>query len=51
MKKILAPKIRSRLRLVFTIAALLALNTISAFAQSTSFNSTDLKPVSATVWP
>lgn len=44
MKKLFAPKkVRARLRLAFTIAALLAFNTVSAFAQSTSFNSTDLK--------
>ena len=43
MKKILAPKIRSRLRPLLTVAALFALNTVSAFAQSSTFNSTDLK--------
>jgi hypothetical protein len=32
-----------RLRSLFTIAALLALNAVPAFAQSTTFNSTDLK--------
>ena len=32
-----------RYRLLLTIAALLALNTISALAQGTGFNSTDLK--------
>ena len=44
MKKLFAPKkVRARLRLAFTIVTLLALNTVSTFAQSTSFNSTDLK--------
>ena len=51
MKKILVPKtapkvalkIRSRLRSCLTLTALLALNTMSAFAQSTTFSSTDLK--------
>jgi uncharacterized membrane protein YozB (DUF420 family) len=43
MKKILAPKIRSRLRPLLTTAALLALNTLPALAQSSTFNSTDLK--------
>jgi hypothetical protein len=51
MKKILAPKLRSRLRPLLTVAALFALNTVSAFAQSTTFSSTDLKPASATVSP
>ncbi len=41
MKKQFAPTFRSRSRLF--IAALLALNTLSAFAQSTTFSSTDLK--------
>ena len=36
-------KIRSRLRSVLTMAALFALNVVPAFAQSTTFNSTDLK--------
>jgi hypothetical protein len=41
MKKILTPKLRLR---QFVIAAtLFALNTVSAFAQSTTFSSTDLK--------
>jgi len=31
------------MRSVFTVAALLALNVLPAFAQSTTFNSTDLK--------
>ena len=44
MKKILAPKkIRSRLRPLLTVAALFALNTVPAFAQSTTFSSTDLR--------
>ena len=43
MKKILAPKIRSRLRPLLITAALLALNTLPALAQSSAFNSTDLK--------
>jgi len=38
-----AKKIRSRLRSVLTMAALFALNVVPAFAQSTTFNSTDLK--------
>ena len=37
------PKIVLRLRPLITVAALFALNTVSAFAQSTTFNSTDLK--------
>ena len=43
MKKILAPKTVKRLRPLLTVAALFALNTVSAFAQSTTFNSTDLR--------
>ena len=43
MKKILAPKLRSRLRPFLTVAALFALNAVPAFAQSTTFSSTDLK--------
>src|ERR1700743_2558267 len=43
MKKMLAPKTVKRLHPLLTVAALLALNTIPAFAQSTTFNSTDLK--------
>jgi hypothetical protein len=44
MKKKLAPKkIRSRLRPLLTVAALFALNTVPAFAQSTTFSSTDLR--------
>jgi hypothetical protein len=42
MKKILAPKNRSRLRPLPAVAALFALNTVPAFAQSTTFSSTDL---------
>jgi len=43
MKKILAPKTRSRLRPLLAVAALFAINTVPAFAQSTTFSSTDLK--------
>ena len=43
MKKILAPKIRTQFRPLLTVAALLALNTVPAFAQGTGFSSTDLK--------
>lgn len=44
MKKPFAlKKTRARLRSRFTIAALLALNTLPALAQSTTFSSTDLK--------
>jgi hypothetical protein len=44
MKKLFVQKIvRARMRPVFTVAALLALNVLPAFAQSTTFNSTDLK--------
>jgi len=43
MKKILPPKIRSRFRPLLAVAALLALNTVPAFAQSTTFSSTDLR--------
>ena len=43
MKKMFTPKILMRLRPLLTVAALFALNTVSAFAQSTTFNSTDLK--------
>ena len=35
--------IRKRLRSLFSIATILVLNTVSAFAQGTGFNSTDLK--------
>jgi len=37
------PKIRSRLPSLLMAAAVLALNTIPAWAQSTTFSSTDLK--------
>ena len=43
MKKILAPKNRSRLRPFLAVAVLFALNAIPAMAQSTTFSSTDLK--------
>jgi len=44
MKKLFLPKkVRARLRPLFTVAVLLALNVLPAFAQSTTFNSTDLK--------
>ena len=44
MKKLIVPKkVRARLRPLFTVAVLLALNVLPAFAQSTTFNSTDLK--------
>ena len=43
MKKTFASKIRSRLRPLLPVTALLAFNTLSAFAQGTGFNSTDLK--------
>jgi hypothetical protein len=44
MKKLfVAKKIGKRLRSFLTVAALLALNVVPAFAQSTTFNSTDLK--------
>ena len=33
----------NRFRPLLTVAALFALNTVSAFAQSTTFSSTDLK--------
>ena len=42
-KQSVAKRIHSRLRSVFTVAALFALNAMPAFAQSTTFNSTDLK--------
>jgi hypothetical protein len=38
-----APKVRARLRSILAIATVIALSTRSAFAQSTTFNSTDLK--------
>jgi hypothetical protein len=44
MKKLFVPKkIGKRLRSLLTVAALLVLNVAPAFAQSTTFNSTDLK--------
>ncbi|MGD0207492.1 MAG: TrbC/VirB2 family protein [Verrucomicrobiota bacterium] len=43
LNKYISPKVRSRLPSLLTAAAILALNTVSAFAQSTTFNSTDLK--------
>ena len=43
MKKLFARKIRTRIRSFLTLPALLALNTVPALAQSTTFNSTDLK--------
>jgi uncharacterized membrane protein YozB (DUF420 family) len=43
MKKISAPKIRRQFRPLLTAAALLALNAVPAFAQNTTFSSTDLR--------
>lgn len=44
MKKLsILKRVRARLRSLFTIAALFVLNVLPAFAQSTTFNSTDLK--------
>jgi hypothetical protein len=44
MKKLfVAKKIGKRLRSLLTLTALIALNVLPAFAQSTTFNSTDLK--------
>jgi hypothetical protein len=43
MKTIFVSKPRSRLRPYLTVTALIALNTMSAFAQGTAFGSTDLK--------
>ena len=43
MKKIIAPKIRTQLRPLRAVAVLFALNTVTAFAQTTTFSSTDLK--------
>jgi uncharacterized membrane protein YozB (DUF420 family) len=44
MKKLFNPtKIRSKLRTILTVSAMIALNTVSAFAQSTTFNSTTLQ--------
>src|SRR2546427_12829631 len=43
-RKKLTPQVRSRLRSVLMVAAMLLLNTLSAFAQAGGgFNSTDLK--------
>ena len=41
--KPIGQKIRSRLPSLLLVAAILAMNTISAFAQGTGFSSTDLK--------
>ena len=41
--KHISPKVRSRLPSLLVVAAILTLNTVSAFAQGTGFNSTDLK--------
>ena len=41
--KPIGQKIRSRLPSLLLVAAILAMNTLSAFAQSTGFSSTDLK--------
>ena len=43
MKTIFSNQTRARLRSVLTMTAALALNTLSALAQSTSFSSTDLR--------
>jgi hypothetical protein len=44
MKKLITQKKAcARLRSLFTVVALLAFNVLPAFAQSTTFNSTDLK--------
>jgi len=43
MKKIFVLKFRSRLRRLLAVTALIALNTVPAFAQTTTFSSTDLK--------
>jgi len=43
LKKSLATKMRARLSPLLPIATVLALNTVSALAQGTGFNSTDLK--------
>ena len=40
--------VNPRLRMALLLAALFALNSVSAFAQSTTFNSTDLKTGIAT---
>ena len=41
--KLIGQKIRSRLPSLLLVAAILAMNTLSAFAQGTGFSSTDLK--------
>jgi hypothetical protein len=41
--KYIPPKIRTRLPSLLTVAAIIALNTLPAFAQSTGFSSTELK--------
>jgi hypothetical protein len=46
LRKKLTPNVRSRLRSVFTVATIITLNALSAFAQTTGgtgFSSTDLK--------
>ena len=43
MKKTINSKIRSRLRPFLPVAGLIALNTVPAFAQSTTFSSTTLQ--------
>ncbi len=43
LTKKIATKVHSRLPSLLTIAAILAFNTLSAFAQGTGFSSTDLK--------
>jgi len=43
MKKMIPSKIRSRLRPFLPVAGLIVLNTVQAFAQSTTFSSTTLQ--------
>ena len=43
LTKIIATKVHSRLPLLLTAAAILAINPLPALAQSTTFSSTDLK--------
>ncbi len=43
LKKIIHPKVRTRLPPLLMTAAMLALNTLPALAQGTGFNSTELK--------
>ena len=43
LTKKIATKVHSRLPSLLVVAAILILNTVSAFAQGTGFNSTDLK--------